>query len=57
METEEPFFGGLRGLPIDSVPTIVLPLKTGKVKATRNPGGLLLVRLGLVAPKTSIMAR
>jgi plasmid replication initiation protein len=26
-------------------------LKTGKVKATRNPGGLLLVRLGLVAPK------
>ena len=28
-------------------------LKTGKVKATRNPGGLLLVRLGLVAAKTS----
>ena len=28
-------------------------LKTGKVKAARNPGGLLLVRLGLVAPKTS----
>jgi plasmid replication initiation protein len=27
-------------------------LKTGKVKASRNPGGLLLVRLGLVAPKT-----
>lgn len=26
-------------------------LKTGKVKATRNPGGLLLVRLGLVAAK------
>lgn len=26
-------------------------LKTGKVKASRNPGGLLLVRLGLVAPK------
>ena len=30
-------------------------LKTGKVKATRNPGGLLLVRLGLVASKTSKM--
>ena len=29
-------------------------LKTGKVKAARNPGGLLLVRLGLVAPKTSV---
>jgi len=28
-------------------------LKTGKVKATRNPGGLLLVRLGLVAAKPS----
>jgi plasmid replication initiation protein len=28
-------------------------LKTGKVKASRNPGGLLLVRLGLVAPKTA----
>lgn len=28
-------------------------LKTGKVKASRNPGGLLLVRLGLVAPKTT----
>jgi plasmid replication initiation protein len=28
-------------------------LKTGKVKASRNPGGLLLVRLGLVAAKTS----
>lgn len=27
-------------------------LKTGKVKASRNPGGLLLVRLGLVAAKT-----
>lgn len=26
-------------------------LKTGKIKASRNPGGLLLVRLGLVAPK------
>jgi len=26
-------------------------LKTGKVKASRNPGGLLLVKLGLVAPK------
>jgi plasmid replication initiation protein len=26
-------------------------LKTGKVKAARNPGGLLLVRLGLVAAK------
>jgi len=26
-------------------------LKTGKVKASRNPGGLLLVRLGLVATK------
>jgi plasmid replication initiation protein len=26
-------------------------LKTGKVKASRNPGGLLLVRLGLVAAK------
>jgi len=28
-------------------------LKTGKVKASRNPGGLLLVRLGLVAAKTA----
>jgi plasmid replication initiation protein len=28
-------------------------LKTGKVKASRNPGGLLLVRLGLVAAKTT----
>ncbi len=28
-------------------------LKTGKVKATRNPGGLLLVRLGLVAAKAA----
>lgn len=28
-------------------------LKTGKVKASRNPGGLLLVRLGLVAPKAT----
>ena len=28
-------------------------LKTGKVKATRNAGGLLLVRLGLVTPKTA----
>ena len=28
-------------------------LKTGKVKATKNPGGLLLVRLGLVAAKTA----
>ena len=28
-------------------------LKTGKVKASRNPGGLLLVRLGVVAPKTT----
>jgi plasmid replication initiation protein len=27
-------------------------LKTGKLNASRNPGGLLLVRLGLVAPKT-----
>jgi len=31
-------------------------LKTGKVKASRNPGGLLLVRLGLVAPKTKASA-
>ena len=31
-------------------------LKTGKVKASRNPGGLLLVRLGLVAPKTKAPA-
>ena len=28
-------------------------LKTGKVKAARNPGGLLLVKLGLVAPKVA----
>jgi hypothetical protein len=28
-------------------------LKTGKVKAARNAGGLLLVRLGLVTPKTA----
>lgn len=28
-------------------------LKTGKVKASRNPGGLLLVRLGLVAAKNA----
>lgn len=28
-------------------------LKTGKIKASRNPGGLLLVRLGLVASKVS----
>lgn len=27
-------------------------LKTSKIKATRNPGGLLLVKLGLVAAKT-----
>jgi plasmid replication initiation protein len=32
-------------------------LKTGKVKATRNPGGLLLVRLGLVAPKAAAVAK
>jgi plasmid replication initiation protein len=32
-------------------------LKTGKVKATRNPGGLLLVRLGLVAPKASAVVK
>ena len=31
-------------------------LKTGKVKATRNPGGLLLVRLGLVAAKAPKVA-
>jgi plasmid replication initiation protein len=31
-------------------------LKTGKVKASRNPGGLLLVRLSLVAPKTKAPA-
>jgi len=31
-------------------------LKTGKVKASRNPGGLLLVRLGLVAAKAPKMA-
>jgi plasmid replication initiation protein len=28
-------------------------LKTGKIKASSNPGGLLLVRLGLVAPKVA----
>jgi len=28
-------------------------LKTGKVKASRNPGGLLLVKLGLVTPKVA----
>jgi len=32
-------------------------LKTGKVKASRNPGGLLLVRLGLVAPKTTALTK
>ena len=32
-------------------------LKTGKVKASRNPGGLLLVRLGLVAPKAAAVAK
>lgn len=32
-------------------------LKTGKVKATRNPGGLLLVRLGLVAAKAPAVAK
>lgn len=32
-------------------------LKTGKIKAARNAGGLLLVRLGLVAPKTSPPAK
>jgi plasmid replication initiation protein len=32
-------------------------LKTGKIKATRNPGGLLLVRLGLVAPKVAAVAK
>jgi len=31
-------------------------LKTGKVKAARNAGGLLLVRLGLVVPKTKAPA-
>jgi len=31
-------------------------LKTGKIKASRNAGGLLLVRLGLVAPKAPKMA-
>ena len=31
-------------------------LKTGKVKASRNPGGLLLVKLGLVAAKTKAPA-
>ena len=32
-------------------------LKTGKVKASRNPGGLLLVRLGLVAAKAAAVAK
>jgi plasmid replication initiation protein len=32
-------------------------LKTGKVKASRNPGGLLLVRLGLVAAKVAAVAK
>jgi plasmid replication initiation protein len=32
-------------------------LKTGKVKANRNPGGLLLVRLGLVAAKAAAPAK
>jgi plasmid replication initiation protein len=32
-------------------------LKTGKVKAARNPGGLLLVRLGLVAAKATAVAK
>lgn len=32
-------------------------LKTGKVKASRNPGGLLLVRLGLVASKPTTLAK
>lgn len=32
-------------------------LKTGKVKASRNPGGLLLVRLGLVVPKAKAVAQ
>ncbi|TYZ05753.1 replication initiation protein [Hymenobacter lutimineralis] len=32
-------------------------LKTGKVKASRNPGGLLLVRLGLVAAKVPAVAK
>lgn len=32
-------------------------LKTGKVKASRNPGGLLLVRLGLVAPKAAVQPK
>ena len=32
-------------------------LKMGKVKASRNPGGLLLVRLGLVAAKHAAVAK
>jgi plasmid replication initiation protein len=32
-------------------------LKTGKVKASRNPGGLLLVRLGLVASKAATVEK
>lgn len=32
-------------------------LKTGKIKPTRNPGGLLLVRLGLVAPKAAAVEK
>ena len=32
-------------------------LKTGKVKAARNPGGFLLVRLGLVAAKAAAVAK
>ena len=32
-------------------------LKTGKVKASHNPGGLLLVRLGLIAPKATAVAQ
>jgi plasmid replication initiation protein len=32
-------------------------LKTGKVKAAHNPGGLLLVRLGLVAAKVAAVAK
>jgi hypothetical protein len=32
-------------------------LKTGKVKASRNAGGLLLVRLGLVAAKVAAVAK
>jgi plasmid replication initiation protein len=32
-------------------------LKTGKIKASRNPGGLLLVRLGLVASKAAAVEK